>query len=126
MNDYFKTYTESKPEVVVDYPFGPDSRVCKIHNKLFALFRTNKEGIACVNLKCDPEEAQALRDVYEGVTAGYHMNKKHWNTVLLDNSVPQGEVERMIDHSYGLVVKGLTQELRQGLEARYGEAEIYK
>ena len=125
-DSYFQKHTASKPEVLVDYPFGPDAQVWKIHGKMFALFWGNKDGTLCVNLKCEPMEAQALRDVFEAVSAGYHMNKKHWNTVILDDSIPRGEVERMIDRSYGLVVKGLTKTLRHGLEIRHGEAEIYK
>ena len=61
-------------------------------------------GHYCVNLKCDPEEAVMLRDIFSSVIPGYHMNKAQWNTVILDGSIPQGEIERMIDNSYMLVV----------------------
>ena len=78
-----------------------------------------------MNLKCDPEEAIQLRDVFESVLAGYHMNKKHWNTVILNGEVPMGELQRMIDNSYALVVKGMTKAERRSLEAAYSEKELY-
>jgi predicted DNA-binding protein (MmcQ/YjbR family) len=67
-----------------------------------------------------------LRDIFDAVRPGYHMNKKHWNTVNLDGSVPSSEIERMIDHSYTLVVKSLPRTVRQGLEVRYGRAILYR
>ena len=69
-----------------------------------------------MNLKCDPDRALDLRDRFEGVTPGYHMNKRHWNTVLLDGSVPGELVREMIGESYQLVVKGLTRKQRESLE----------
>src|SRR5688572_13906671 len=101
-----KAYLLSQPEAVEDYPFGPEAAVFKVRNKMFGLLMEGKEE-ARINLKCDPDEALALRDIFPAVTPGYHMNKKHWNTVLLDGSVPDGEIERMIDNSYRLVVKGM-------------------
>lgn len=73
---------------------------------MFALLIEAK-GATYLNLKCDPDEALALRDIFPAVTPGYHMNKKHWNTVQLNGSVPRGEIERMIDNSYLLVIKGM-------------------
>ena len=70
---------------------------------MFALLSYSDDRLN-LNLKCDPNEALMLHDIFPGVTAGYHMNKKHWNTVLIDGSVPQGEIERMIDNSFMLVV----------------------
>ena len=78
-----------------------------------------------INLKCDPEEAMMLRDVFDAVIPGYHMNKAHWNTVILDGTMPAGEVERMIDNSYGLVVRGLKKLERLQLETLYTEKELY-
>lgn len=101
-----KAYLLSQPEAVEDYPFGPEAAVFKVRNKMFGLLMQGS-GEARLNLKCDPDEALALRDIFPAVTPGYHMNKKHWNTVLLDGSVPEGEIERMIDNSYRLVVQGL-------------------
>ena len=120
-----KQYLLSKPEAQEDYPFGPDIIVFKIKGKMFALVGFEK-GIPRVNLKCDPQEAVQLRDVFEAVIPGYHMNKTHWNTVIIDGSLPNGEIERMIDNSYALVVKGLKKAERNGLEVRHGKAAIYR
>jgi predicted DNA-binding protein (MmcQ/YjbR family) len=79
-----------------------------------------------MNLKCDPDEALALRDIFDAVLPGYHMNKAHWNTVVLDGSIPTGELERMIDRSFGLVVKGLKKTERLALEIRHGSDTIYR
>jgi predicted DNA-binding protein (MmcQ/YjbR family) len=67
-----------------------------------------------------------LRDIFEAVTPGYHMNKRHWNTVLLDGSLPDGEVQRLIDHSYGLVVRGLKVVERRALELAWGAEALYR
>ncbi len=123
--DAARTYFLSRPEAVEDFPFGPDVYVYKILGKMFATLGT-EDGLARMNLKCDPEEALALRDIYEAVLPGYHMNKAHWNTVLLDGSIPRGEIERMIDRSYGLVVRKLRKKTREGLEVRHGKEAIYR
>jgi len=120
-----RDYLLSRPEAVEDFPFGPDVAVFKVKGKMFALLST-RAGVGSVNLKCDPDEAQALRDIFTGVLPGYHMNKKHWNTVLLDGSVPDHEIERMMDRSYGLVVKGLRKVERAALELAYGTDTIYR
>jgi predicted DNA-binding protein (MmcQ/YjbR family) len=78
----------------------------KIKGKMFATL-VEQDGQARTNLKCDPDEAAMLRDIFSAVIPGYHMNKRHWNTVALDGDVPLGEIKRMIDRSYGLVVKSL-------------------
>ena len=91
---------------------------------MFALL-SQRAGLPIVNLKCDPNQAFMLRDLFAAVQPGYHMNKKHWNTVLLDGSIPRGELERMIDHSYALVLKGLTKKLRQRLELQYPADSLY-
>ena len=124
-NEALHTYLAAKPEAVLDYPFGPEAAVYKIMGKMFALVMV-RSGVLAVNLKCDPQQAMALRDVFDAVQPGYHMNKKHWNTVLLDGSLPQGEVERLIDHSYSLVVKSLKKAERLGLEARHGTQNLYR
>ncbi|WP_428242894.1 MmcQ/YjbR family DNA-binding protein [Gynuella sp.] len=121
-----KQYLLSKPESVEDYPFGPEASVFKVHNKMFALSAVRGDGMLSVNLKCDPLQAVQLRDVFSAVLPGYHMNKKHWNTVLVDGSLPDGEIERMIDHSYSLVVKSLKKTERQGLELRHGKDVLYR
>ncbi len=126
MKEKFKDYLCSKPEAIEDYPFGPDCLVLKVVQKMFATYAVQADGVVHMNLKCDPDEALALRDVFDAVIPGYHMNKKHWNTVILDGSIPNGEIERMIDRSYGLVVKGLKKAERRSLEIKYGENELYK
>lgn len=132
--DYLKSkvYLQNKPKAFEDYPFGPEVAVYKIKGKMFAtLSRSKKElgpdrvGLACINLKCDPDEALALRDIFSAVVPGYHMNKRHWNTVILDGSIPVGEIERMIDRSYGLVVKSLTKADRTSLQVLFSDEELY-
>jgi predicted DNA-binding protein (MmcQ/YjbR family) len=114
----------AKPEAVEDYPFGPDAAVFKLQGKMFALlFR--QHGQLKLNLKCDPEEAQMLRDVFTSVAPGYHMNKRHWNTVTLDGSLPSGEIQRMLDNSYALILRSLPRAVRLGLEARHGRDALY-
>lgn len=115
----------ARPEAAEDFPFGPDVYVYKIKGKMFATLGT-AQGVARMNLKCDPDEALFLRDMFDAVLPGYHMNKTHWNTVLLDGSIPRGEIERMIDRSYGLVVKKLPRADRTHLESRYGTSALYR
>ncbi len=124
--DSIKNYLLRKPAAEESYPFGEDVLVPKVCEKMFATYSKNSDGFFHMNLKCDPNEALALRDIFEAVIPGYHMNKKHWNTVILDGSIPSGEIERMIDRSYGLVVKSLKKVQRRALEIKYGEAELYK
>jgi predicted DNA-binding protein (MmcQ/YjbR family) len=102
----FRDYCLSKPKATEGTPFGPDNIVFKIEGKMFALLALD-EVPAAVNLKCDPDLALELRDRYEQVQPGYHMNKKHWNTVVLDGVIPENEISGMIDHSYDLVVASL-------------------
>jgi len=97
----------------------------KIGKKMFATLAENEDGCS-MNLKCDPLEAEMLRDIFPAVTPGYHMNKLHWNTIKLDGSIPPPEIERMIDSSYGLVVRGLPKAQRQALEIRHGKAQLYR
>ena len=87
---------------------------------MFGLLFTSKE-LPRINLKCDPEEAQILREIFPVGFARYHMNKTHWNTILLDGSVPSGELKRMIDNSYTLVVGALSKVERTHIEAVHGK-----
>jgi predicted DNA-binding protein (MmcQ/YjbR family) len=103
----FREYCLRKPCTTESTPFGPDVLVFKVSGKMFAL-ATLDETPTRVNLKCDPDLALDLRDRYEQVTPGYHMNKKHWNTIEIESGIPERELRKMIDHSYDLVVKGLT------------------
>ena len=122
--DLAKVYLLGKPDAELDYPFGPDVAVPKIRGKMFATLG-EEAGVGRMNLKCDPEEAIFLRDTFDSVLPGYHMNKVHWNTVVLDASIPNGEIERMIDNSYALVVKSLKKAERVMLETRHGKTALY-
>ncbi|KGD65422.1 hypothetical protein Y5S_01315 [Alcanivorax nanhaiticus] len=117
--DAARQYLLGKPEAIEDYPFGPDVAVMKVRGKMFATLSLS-DGEGRMNLKCDPDQALALRDIFPAVIPGYHMNKKHWNTVLLDGSIPEGELSRMIDHSYALVVRSLPKAIREGMALRHG------
>src|SRR5437588_7520555 len=110
----FRKYCLSKPRATESAPFGPDVLVFKVAGKMFALVALD-EVPATVNLKCDPDLALELRDQYEQVRPGYHMNKKHWNTVEIESRIPEAELRRMIDHSYELVVKSLPKTARAKL-----------
>lgn len=107
----FYQYCGTKAGAIEDYPFGPDIIVFKIGSKMFALMY-RREGRDQISLKCDPVYAEVLRQQYDGITPGYHLNKRCWNTVLLDGSIPAKEVEQLIDHSYDLVFKSLPLRLR--------------
>lgn len=111
-----RTYCLQKKGATEDLPFGDDVLVFKVMGKMFAL--TNPEGLPLtVNLKCDPARALELRASHEAVQPGYHMNKKHWNTVYLDGSLSDTEICALIDHSYDLVVQGLKRADRAQLKA---------
>jgi predicted DNA-binding protein (MmcQ/YjbR family) len=94
-------------------PFGPDVLVYKVGGKLFAL-TVPDDFPPRMNLKCDPERSIALRDDYDGIIPGYHMNKRHWNTVRLESSVPSALIRELIRHSYDLVVASLPKNRRPG------------
>jgi predicted DNA-binding protein (MmcQ/YjbR family) len=102
----FREFCLTKPEATEGTPFGEDRLVFKVGGKMFALASLD-DVPPRVNLKCDPERALDLRDRYEEVQPGYHMNKKHWNTIELSGGIPEAELRRMIDHSYDLVVARL-------------------
>jgi predicted DNA-binding protein (MmcQ/YjbR family) len=114
--DQLQAYALGLPGTTYNEPFGPGVLAFRVMEKIFALVPADSLPLQ-VNLKCDPERAVELRDRYEAVTPGYHMNKKHWNTVVLDSSVPPREVEEMILHSYNLIVGGLSRKLRSELES---------
>ena len=104
----------AKPGTRKDYPFGDQVAVFKVAGRIFALVALG-ETPGSISLKCDPELATSLRDRYTGVSPGYHLNKRHWNTLTLDGSVPDEEVLELIDHSYDLVVARLTRAQRNQL-----------
>ena len=96
------------------YPFGEDTAVYKIGGKMFALIPWSADP-PHLSLKCDPEWAEVLRNAYAAVEPGYHLNKKHWNTIVLDGTVPDDEIEELIEHSYALVVESLPRRVRGSL-----------
>jgi predicted DNA-binding protein (MmcQ/YjbR family) len=107
----FREYCLTKPKVTEGTPFGETVLVFKVAEKMFALVSLD-EVPATANLKCDPDLALDLRDRYEQVRPGYHMNKKHWNTVEIEGGIPEPELHKMIDHSYDLVVQSLSRASR--------------
>ena len=110
----FRAYCLSKSRVTESTPFGDDVLVFKVAGKIFALASLD-DVPPRVNLKCDPEVALDLRDRYEEITPGYHMNKRHWNTIVLTGRIPDPELRRMIDHSYDLVCASLPKSSRSNL-----------
>lgn len=110
-----RSYCLSKKGVTEELPFGPEALVFKVMGKMFAL--TDVESFSSINLKVDPERGVELRDAYPAVQPGYHMNKKHWITVLIDGSIPDKLLRQWIDESYQLVVAKLTKSQRSALES---------
>lgn len=102
----YRDYCLSFPGVTEEFPFDSETLVFKVYGKMFAL--TGVENFSSINLKCDPEKAEELREKYAAVKPGWHMNKKHWNTVLMDGSIPDTHVKEWIKDSYDLVLKGIS------------------
>lgn len=100
-----REYCLSKPDTEETLPFGPDNLVYKVNGKMWLLTGLDNEPLQ-FNVKCDPDLAIELRDTYPCVLPGYHMNKKHWNTVVVDGSVSDRQLIEWIDHSYELVALG--------------------
>jgi predicted DNA-binding protein (MmcQ/YjbR family) len=109
--DILRSYLLSKPMAVEDFPFDNVTLVIKVKGKMFALVGINDDPLR-VNLKCEPTKAEFLRAQYQAVLPGYHMNKRHWNTLVLDGSIPEAGVLLMIDDSYALVVQGMPKSRR--------------
>lgn len=108
--DLYK-YCLTKPGAIEDYPFGPDVIVIKIASKMFALL-SRRNGQDNLSLKCDPDYSEVLRKQYPNITPGYHLNKRYWNTLIIDGSIPKKEIIGLIDHSYELVYKSLPRKMR--------------
>ena len=107
-------YASALAGVVEEQPFGPEVDVLKVGGKIFAILSPERSPEA-ISLKCEPELALELRDQYSAVIPGYHLNKRHWNTVQLDGTVPDDVILQMVTHSYEQVVAGLSKAARQGL-----------
>ena len=105
-----------QPGAVEEFPFGPETSVFKVARKIFAISALDRAPLN-VSVKCEPELAVALRSSYPAIRPGYHLDKRHWNTVTLDGSIPVAELQVMIDSSYMLVFNGLTRAERQRLGA---------
>lgn len=113
--EQLREYCLSKKQVEETTPFGPDTLVYKVGGKLFLLFGLDEEGLR-FNVKCDPDKAIELREEFSCVLPGYHMNKKHWNTIVVDGSVSNKQLKEWIDHSYDLVVESLSGKTRENLK----------
>jgi len=110
----FREYCLSKKYVTESFPFDETTLVFKVAEKMFALSGLEHHP-ATVNLKCDPERAIELRVEFCDIIEGFHMSKKHWNTVTIERGLPTDFIKELIDHSYDLVVKGLTKKLQKEL-----------
>jgi len=109
-----RAYCLTKKGLEEGFPFGDTTLVIKVGGKIFVLM--NLDGDPSMNLKCDPDRAIDLREENPAIIPGYHMNKKHWNTVVLDGSLPKRLILEMIDHSYELVFQSLPLKLRLEIE----------
>ncbi|WP_397445363.1 MmcQ/YjbR family DNA-binding protein [Polaribacter sp. R77954] len=117
--EQLRDFCITKKGVTEHFPFDEVTLVFKVMNKMFALSGLDKweKGVESINLKCDPEKALELRAEFEGINPGFHMNKKHWNTVVLNSAdVSDDLVRELINHSYDVVVKGLTKKVQKELE----------
>ena len=112
--EQFRNYCLSKKHVTESFPFDEVTLVFKVANKMFALSGLEHHP-STVNLKCDPEKAIELRAQYSDVIEGFHMSKKHWNTITIEGNLSNKLIEELIDHSYNLVVNGLTKKLQKEL-----------
>ena len=114
-----RNFCITKKGVTEHFPFDNLTLVFKVMDKMFALSGLDRweRGQESINLKCDPEKSEELRGEYEGINPGFHMNKKHWNTVTINTSdVSDHLVKELINHSYHLVVSGLTKKAQKELE----------
>lgn len=112
--DRFKAYCLAKKGVTEEFPFDEKTAVFKVMGKMFAA--ADITLFESVNVKCDPDKALELRAAYSGVLPGYHMSKKHWNTILMDGSVPDDAFLSWVDDSYDLVVSGLSRAMKEALK----------
>ena len=114
--EVFRDYCLAKKGVTEEFPFGPETLVFKVMGKMFALTGLDSD-IFTMNLKYDTEHIDALRDKYPAVQPGYHMHKRHWNTVVVDGSISVKELRALIDHSYDIVVNSLPKKIKAELDA---------
>lgn len=112
---FFREYCLTKPGTTEDTPFDENTLCFKVGGKIFAII--DIEFFESVNLKCDPERAVELREQFDGIIPGYHMNKKHWNTVSFDGSVPDKLILELVDHSYDLIFNSLPKNTKDSIIA---------
>jgi predicted DNA-binding protein (MmcQ/YjbR family) len=109
-----RTWCLRQPGAIEDFPFGPEHSVFKVAGKMFALSALDRTPLE-VSVKCEPELAVGLRDSHPAIRPGYHLNKRHWNTITLDGSLPDPFVRDLIEDSYDLVVSALPKRMREQL-----------
>lgn len=112
--DEFRAYCLAKPGVTEETPFGPDTLVFKVMNKMYAI--TGIDTFEFINLKCGPEKAIELRERYDGIKPGWHMSKAHWNSVYTDGTISDQMIKELTDESYDLIVKSLPKKAQKELE----------
>jgi len=112
--EFFRSYCLSKPGTSEDTPFDENTLCFRVGGKIFAL--VDIDAFESVNLKCDPERAVELRELHSGIIPGYHMNKKHWNTVSFNKGVSDRLVLELVDHSYDLIFKRLPIKVQQEIK----------
>ncbi len=112
--EQLREYCLSKKATEETLPFGPDTLVYKVGGKVFLLTGLDSEQLR-FNVKCDPEKSLELREQFSCVLPGYHMNKKHWNTIIVDGSVPSKQLKEWIDQSYELVIESLPKKIRDNI-----------
>lgn len=111
--EYYREYCLKKPGVTESFPFDENTLVFKVMNKMFAL--CDVDLFTFVNLKCDPERAIQLREQYDAIKPGYHMNKAHWNSIYVDGTIPDNLFLELVDHSYELIVDSLPKRAKEEL-----------
>ncbi len=112
--EFFREYCMAKPGVTEGFPFDNKTLVFKVMNKMFAL--CDVDLFTFINLKCDPERAVELREQYDSIKPGYHMNKKLWNSVYMDGTIPDNLTKELINHSYELIVASLPKKVKEELD----------
>ena len=112
--EFYREYCIKKPGVTEGFPFDNNTLVFKVMGKMFAI--CDVDLFTSVNLKCDPERAILLREQYDSIIPGYHMNKMHWNTIMMDGTISDKLFLELIDHSYELIVESLPKKLKAELD----------
>lgn len=112
-----QNYCNKKKGAAESFPFGDETLVFKVKGKVFMMLSLDAEPLR-FNAKCDPEEAVELREQYDAVMPGYHMNKDLWNTVIVDGSLSAAQLKKMIDNSYDLVIASLSKKIQQDLKSK--------